>query len=67
MNDNLLSTSFLAWLTQSYTYLVLAVLFRLGGPQIELFRTDESDVVQVHDFLLPLSRLYSKGMSVTML
>lgn len=45
-------------------YLVLAVLFRPGGPQFELFETDESDVVQVHDFLLPLPRLDSKGMRV---
>lgn len=46
-------------------YLVLAVLFRPGGAQFELFETDESDVVQVHDFLLPLPRLDSKGMRVT--
>jgi len=45
-------------------YLVLAVLFRRGGPNFELFETDESDVVQVHDFLLPLPRLDSKGMRV---
>lgn len=46
-------------------YLVLAVLFRPGGPQFNLFETDESDVIQVHDFLLPLPRLDSKGMRVT--
>lgn len=46
-------------------YLVLAVLFRPGGPRFELFETDERDVVQVHDFLLPLPRLDSKGMRVT--
>nr|UYM26528.1 cytochrome P450 [Talaromyces wortmannii] len=45
-------------------YLVLAVLFRPGGQQFELFETDESDVIQVHDFLLPLPRLDSKGIRV---
>lgn len=45
-------------------YLALAVLFRPGGPKFELFDTDESDVVQVHDFLLPLPRLDSKGVRV---
>ncbi|TVY39771.1 Cytochrome P450 monooxygenase [Lachnellula occidentalis] len=46
-------------------YLALAVLFRPGGPNFQLFETDESDVIQVHDFLLPLPRLDSKGMRVT--
>ncbi|KAH6663129.1 cytochrome P450 [Halenospora varia] len=46
-------------------YLVLAVLFRPGGTEFELYETDESDVIQVHDFLLPLPSLDSKGMRVT--
>lgn len=46
-------------------YLALAVLFRPGGPNFQLFETDESDIIQVHDFLLPLPRLDSKGMRVT--
>jgi hypothetical protein len=41
------------------------VLLRPGGLQFELFDMDESDVVYVHDFLLLLPRLDSKGMRVT--
>jgi hypothetical protein len=44
--------------------LVLAVLFRPGGPQLELFETDESDVKQVHDFVIPLPKLSTKGVRV---
>lgn len=46
-------------------YLVLAVLYRPGGPRSELFETDESDVVQVHDFLVPLPRSDLKDMRAT--
>ncbi|KAF4635062.1 hypothetical protein G7Y89_g3029 [Cudoniella acicularis] len=51
-------------LAMAETYLALAVLFRPNGPKIELFETDESDVIQVHDFMLPLPRLDSKGVRV---
>jgi hypothetical protein len=44
--------------------LVLAVLFRPGAPNLELFKTDESDVKQVHDFIIPLPRLSTKGVRV---
>lgn len=44
--------------------LVLACLFRPSGPVLELFETDESDVIQAHDFLLPLPRLDTKGIRV---
>ena len=44
--------------------LVLAALVRPGGPEMELFETDESDVIPAHDFLLPLPRLDSKGIRV---
>ncbi|KAI0160237.1 cytochrome P450 family protein [Xylariaceae sp. FL1272] len=40
---------------------VIAALFRPGGPSIELYETDESDVVQAHDLVIPLPRLDSKG------
>ncbi|KAI1079136.1 cytochrome P450 [Whalleya microplaca] len=39
----------------------LAVLFRPNGPKVELFETDESDVQQVHDFMVATARLDSKG------
>ncbi|KAI0400710.1 cytochrome P450 [Xylaria palmicola] len=44
--------------------LALAVLYRPGGPTVELFETDESDVKQVHDFLIPLPKLSTKGVRV---
>lgn len=51
-------------LAQAEIALVLAVLFRPGGPQFELFDTDESDVIHVHDFLIPLPKLDSKGIRI---
>ncbi|KAI0420251.1 cytochrome P450 [Xylaria grammica] len=44
--------------------LALAVLFRPNGPKMELFETDESDVKQAHDFLIPLPKLDTKGVRV---
>ncbi|KAK3337578.1 cytochrome P450 [Cercophora scortea] len=41
--------------------LILAVLFRPNGPEFELFETDESDVKQAHDFLIPLPKITTKG------
>lgn len=41
--------------------LVLAVLYRPDGPEFELYETDESDVKHVHDFLIPLPKLNTKG------
>lgn len=44
--------------------LVLSVLFRPEGPAMELFETDESDVIQAHDFILPLPKLDTKGVRI---
>lgn len=44
--------------------LALAVLYRPNGPQFDLFKTDESDVRQAHDFLIPLPKLDTKGIRV---
>ena len=44
--------------------LMLAALFRPGGPRIELFQTEDSDLVQKHDLLIPLPKLESKGLRV---
>ncbi|KAI0812130.1 cytochrome P450 [Xylaria sp. FL0064] len=44
--------------------LALAVLYRPNGPKMELFETDESDVKQAHDFLIPLPKLDTKGVRV---
>ncbi|KAI1177038.1 cytochrome P450 [Nemania sp. FL0916] len=41
--------------------LLLAVLFRPNGPQLELFETDETDVRVAHDFGVPLPKLDTKG------
>ncbi|KAI0526193.1 cytochrome P450 family protein [Xylaria bambusicola] len=40
---------------------VLAALFRPGGPDFELYETDESDIAQVHDLVIPLPKLDTKG------
>jgi hypothetical protein len=44
--------------------LTLAVLYRPNGPTFELFETDESDVVQAHDFVVPLPKLDTKGVRI---
>jgi hypothetical protein len=44
--------------------LVLAVIFRPGGPVFDLFETDESDIIQAHDYMIPLPKLESKGVRV---
>ncbi|KAL4924594.1 cytochrome P450 [Aspergillus undulatus] len=46
-------------------YWALAVLFRPDAPHLELFKTDESDVLPVRDFLLPAPKLGSQGLRVT--
>jgi cytochrome P450 len=43
---------------------MLAALFRPNAPRFELFETDETDVVAVHDYIVPLARLDSKGVRV---
>jgi hypothetical protein len=48
-------------------HLLLATVFRPGGPRLELFETDESNVKPIHDFLLPLPRLDTKGVRVKMI
>jgi len=40
------------------------MLFRPGGPSLRLYETDESDVKQAHDFLIPLPKLDTKGVRV---
>lgn len=41
--------------------LVVAMLFRPDGPKLELFETDESDIRAVHDYMIPLPKLSTKG------
>lgn len=45
-------------------YLTLAILFRAGGPKFELYETDESDVMHIHDYVQPLPKLSTKGIRV---
>ncbi|KAK4206663.1 putative cytochrome P450, putative EED11494.1 cytochrome P450 [Rhypophila decipiens] len=42
----------------------MAVLFRPGGPKLSLYETDESDIAQAVDFLMPLPKLDSRGTRV---
>lgn len=48
-------------LGQTEINFMLAVLFRPGGPSMEMYETTESDVKQLHDFMLPLPKLDTKG------
>ncbi|KAF7126040.1 hypothetical protein CNMCM5793_002399 [Aspergillus hiratsukae] len=43
---------------------IIAALFRPGGAEFELYETDETDVIPVHDLIVPLPRLESKGVRV---
>ena len=45
-------------------YLTLAVLFRANGPKLELFETDESDVLNIHDYHQAMPKLSTKGIRV---
>lgn len=48
-------------LTQAEMTLCLAMLYQAGGPDIQLYEADESDVKQAHDFLILLPKLSTKG------
>jgi hypothetical protein len=47
--------------------IIIAVLFRPNGPKLALFETDESDVKQAHDFLIPLPKITTKGVRAVVL
>jgi hypothetical protein len=47
--------------------LAIAVLFRPGAPALALFETDESDVRHVHDFIIPLPKISTKGLRAVVL
>lgn len=44
--------------------LVIAAMFRPGGPDFTFYESDVSDVEPVHDLVLPLPRMDSKGARV---
>ncbi|CAI7646069.1 unnamed protein product [Penicillium glandicola] len=46
-------------------YWAMAVMFRPNAPRFELFETDESDISQAVDFLMPLPKLDSNGTRIT--
>jgi hypothetical protein len=41
--------------------LSLAVLHRPNGPKLELYETDEIDVIQEHDFMIVFPKITVKG------
>ncbi|CAN8097128.1 unnamed protein product [Discula destructiva] len=41
--------------------LILAVLYRPGGPEFQLYETDQSDILHTHDFLIPLPKINTLG------
>lgn len=72
--DSLLKTfvsAYLPYLTRKFRLayaeitLVFASLFGPNGPKLKLYETDESDADPACHFLLPLPRLDSKGVRVT--
>lgn len=44
--------------------IVFTILYRPGKPQIELYKTDKSDIIHIHDSLIPLPRLDTKGVRI---
>jgi hypothetical protein len=56
----------LKWCSLAYAEMnhLLAALFRENGPKLELYKTDESDATPVHDFVVPLPKVSSKGIRV---
>ena len=61
----------LIWLLMVYSlsfteiYFTIAALFRPHGPVLQLYDTEETDVKPLHDFMLSLPKLDSKGLRVT--
>ncbi|KAL8936670.1 MAG: hypothetical protein Q9211_004074 [Gyalolechia sp. 1 TL-2023] len=41
--------------------LIIAALFRPGGPKFEMYETDESEILPAHNLIVPLPKLDSKG------
>lgn len=58
------SSNFVSSLAYLEVNMTIAVMFGPGAPRLELFETDESDIVQEHDFLIPVPKLNSKGLRV---
>lgn len=44
--------------------LILSALFRPGGADFDMYETDESDVMPVHDMIVPLPKLDTKGVRI---
>ncbi|KAL3470497.1 putative cytochrome P450 [Aspergillus californicus] len=51
-------------LAYAQIYWALAVLFRPGGPRLELFETDESDIFPMVDCVIPMPKLGGRGLRV---
>ena len=52
-------------LAQAELSLAIAVLFRPGAPRLRLHETDHTDTDHVHDYVVPLPRLETKGVRAT--
>ncbi|KAE8412288.1 cytochrome P450 [Aspergillus pseudocaelatus] len=44
--------------------LILAVLYRPNGLKLGVYETDKTDVIAVHDFMIPMPKLTSKGVRI---
>ena len=51
-------------LAHAELFLTLAILFRPHGPHLQLFDTDETDILHVRDYIQPLPKRGSKGIRV---
>ena len=44
--------------------LILSALFRPNAPEFDMVDTDESDVMPVHDLIVPMPKLDTKGVRI---
>lgn len=51
----------IAWMQM---YFALSRLYQPGGPDIELFESDETDVELAHGYVFPQPRLDSEGVRI---
>lgn len=51
-------------LAVSEVTMMIALLFSPDGPKMDLFETAEDDVKSVHDYMIPMPKIDTKGLRV---
>jgi hypothetical protein len=51
-------------LAVSEVTMMIALLFSPNGPKMDLFETAEDDVKSVHDYMIPMPKIDTKGLRV---